>query len=246
MITLKSCPVCDSTQITLYPQAGMAPHVEYEIMPGVKVDAGIISRYSLCQNCNLIFQNPRLSDSELDQFYNQGLYRRMLNLTTEQIDEDEMYRAKIDSRIIKQYVDKIRSHLDVGSSRGYLLDAIGASVKVGVESNVSYLGVKGVKVYSKINQVPRKSFDLVTAIHVLEHVLSPLDFLRSMAKFVGKSGYLVVEVPTWKSPGGPLRLAHLYHFEPDVLKAMCVQAGLRVTQVLFTPHLMLICKADHN
>lgn len=241
MITLNSCPICDSYRITQYNQAGTAPHVIHEIMPGVKVDAAIITRYCVCQDCNLIFQNPRLSDLELDEFYSQGYYRRTLNMTDKQMDDDEVYRAKIDAEIIKQYVGKLTSHLDIGCSRGYLLDAIGAAVRVGVESNVGYVSVKGVAVYPEINLVPQKSFDLVTAIHVLEHVPSPLDYLQSMAKFVSKSGHLVIEVPTWKSPGGPLRLAHLYHFEPDVLKLMCAQARLGVIHVQFTPHLMLIC-----
>lgn len=244
MITLKSCPVCDSNLITQYHQTGFAPHVIHEIMPGVRVDAAIITRYSVCQNCNMIFQNPRLSDRQLDDFYGKGYYRKTLNLTDEEKDKDEEYRAKTDAKIIKQYVGKVKTHLDIGCSRGYLLDAIGATVKVGVETDVDNVKVKDIEVYSTMDHVPHKKFDLITAIHVLEHVPSPLEYLQSMAKFVSKDGYLVVEVPTWKSPGGPLRLSHLFHFESDVLRLMCREVGLKVTDVKFTPHLMLICKLD--
>lgn len=242
MITLNTCPVCDGHGITGFSQVGLAPHVSHEIMPGVKVEAAIITRYSSCQDCHLIFQNPRLSDEELDKFYSRGYYRSTLNLTDKQIDEDELYRAKTDADIIKQQIGTVTSHLDIGCSRGYLLEAVGAQVKVGVEANVDWVKVKGVKVYPKMSQVPEKSFDLVTAIHVLEHVSAPLEDLRRMVKLVGRTGYLIVEVPTWKSPGGPLRLAHLYHFEPDILRQMCRQVGLRVVQTLFTPHLLLICQ----
>lgn len=242
MITLRSCPMCDSVRMVQYHQAGLAPHVVHEIMQGVTVDAAIITRYFVCQSCHVIFQNPRLSDGELDRFYSEGIYRRTLNLTDEQKDKDETYRATIDSGIIKQHVGGVKAHLDVGCSRGYLLHAVGASVQVGVETDVDNVSVVGVEVYSDMSQVPQKSFDLVTAIHILEHVPRPLDYLRRMAAFAGKSGHLVIEVPTWKSPGGPLRLAHLYHFEPDVLKLLCKQVGLTVLHVEFTPHLMLICK----
>ena len=200
MITLESCPICSGDRITQFRQAGIAPRVIHEIMPGVKVNAAVISRYSVCQSCNLIFQNPRMSDSELNKFYSQGVYRKTLNLTAEQKDKDELYRTKIDSEIIKRYVGKVKSHLDIGCSRGYLLDEIGAIVKAGVEAGIDDVTVKGIKIYAKMSQVSHKKFDLVTAIHVLEHVGKPLDYLKTMSKFIGKDGYLVVEVPTWKSP----------------------------------------------
>lgn len=242
MITLKACPNCRSKSITQYNQAGFAPHVFYELMPGVKVDAAIITRYFLCQNCHLIFQNPRLADNELDKFYSTGVYRKTLNLTDAEKDRDEEYRAKFDAKLIKEQLGKVKSHLDVGASRGYLLREVGASIKVAVETDFKGIAVKGIKAYSEMKDVPKESFDLVTAIHVLEHVSKPLNFLMEMSGFIGKDGYLIIEVPTWKSPGGPLRLAHLYHFEPDVLKLMCREVGLRVEQVFFTPHLLLICK----
>lgn len=246
MITLKFCPICGNDQITQYQRFGIAPRVAYEVMPGVNVNAVVMTHYFICQNCKTIFQNPRLSDSELDNFYSQGYYRRTINSTDEEMDRDEAYRAKFDAEIIKKRIGKVTSHLDMGSSRGYLLEAMGANVKVGVELNVNYVKVKGVAVYADTKQIPQKSFDLVTAIHVLEHVSAPVEYLRTMAQFAGTSGHVVVEVPTWKSPGGPLRLAHLYHFEPDVLKFLCTQVGLTVLHVEFTPHLMVICKADNN
>lgn len=242
MITLKSCPVCDSYQITPFQQAGFAPYVTHEIMPGVNVEAAIVSRYSTCQNCHVIFQNPRLSDKELVKFYSGGTYRRTLNLTNEEIDKDEAHRANVDVEIIKKYIGFVKSHLDIGCGSGHLLRGVGAKTKVGVETDEARVEVKDLKLYPEIDSVSQKSFDLVTAIHVLEHVSKPLNFLKKMAKFVGKDGYLIIEVPTWKSPGGPLRLAHLYHFEPDVLRFMCKQVGLRVEYTEFTPHLMLICQ----
>lgn len=227
-----------------YRQAGFAPQVVHEIMPGVKVNAAIITRYSVCQNCNVIFQNPRMSDEELKKFYEEGYYRQLINMTGEEKDNDEMYRAKFDSKIINENLGDVESHLDIGASRGYFLDKVGAKLKVGVESDTKNVTVSGIEVYSQTRKVPQKSFELVSAIHTLEHVSDPVSFLREMIKKVSKDGHLIIEVPTWKSLGGPLRLPHLFHFEPDVLKLMCRGLGLKVTHVEFTPHLILICKLD--
>lgn len=245
MITLKSCPICDDRRFTQY-RAVAGFILTYEVVPGAKVTAPVITYYYICQNCHLIFQNPRLSDLELDKFYGQGYYRRIIDMTDEQMDSNEASRAKIDAEIVKQHIGKVIAHLDIGCSRGFLLEAVGANVKVGVEPNVGYVKVRGVEVYPEMKQVPQKSFDLVTTIHVLEHVPAPLDYLQSMTKFVSKGGYLVIEVPSWETPGGPFGFPHLYHFEPDVLKHMCALAGLHVIHEQLTPHLMLICKVDHN
>lgn len=245
MITLKSCPVCKKNTIDVYPRIGMAPHVMHEIMPKVKIEASIISHYFICQSCHIIFQNPRMSDKELDKFYSLGVYRKLVNMTDKQMDEDEEFRAKVDANIISKYVVNIKSHLDMGSSRGYLLDLMGAKIKVGVEPNIKYSKEKNINVFSKIKNVIAKKFDLVTSIHNLEHVPDPLAYLKNMVKCVKRDGYVVIEVPTWKSQGGPLRLPHLYHFEPDVLRLICKQVGLKVVQIEFTPHLILICKLNN-
>ncbi len=243
MITLNACPVCHSDRIIEYkiiPGGGLI----IEITPGVKVNAATITRYCLCQNCNLIFQNPRLSDTELDIYYGSGYYRQHINSPPEGMDKSEDNRAKFDAEIIKQQIRNVKTHLDIGCGLGYLLEEIGADVKVGVESDVGYVKAKGIKVYSEMDQIPLKKFDLVTAIHILEHVPHPLDYLKAMVKFMDKNGYLVIEVPSWKTRGGPLGFAHLHHFEPDVLKNLCKQAGLQVIHEQFTPHLILICKLN--
>lgn len=246
MIALKSCPNCGSYSIRQCLRNGTEPHVVHEISPGVNVEVAIITIYYKCKNCGLIFQNPRLSDAELNKFYGKDYYHRTINATGDEMKDSELDRAKTDSEIIKQYVGKITKHLDIGCGSGYLLDAVGAEVKVGVETDVGYIKVNAMNVYGSIERVPVDTFDIVTAVHVLEHVSKPLDYIKKMTKFVKKGGYLIIEVPTWKSEGGPFRLAHLYHFEPSVLKEMCTQVDLGVVHEEFTPHLLIICQKKED
>jgi SAM-dependent methyltransferase len=241
MITLKSCPNCNSNNISEY-KTVLNGDLVCEIGPGIKVNGAIVTRYCICQSCSLIFQNPRMADFELDKYYSSGAYRQTTNAPPEGMDKSEDNRAKIDTSIIKKYTRKPASHLDVGCGRGYLLNRLNAKLKVGVESEVGYVKAKNVLVYKKINSITQRSFDLVTVIHTLEHVSDPLGYLRKTVKLLSKNGFLVIEVPSWKTRGGPLGLAHLSHFEPDVLKLMCKQVGLSVEHTEFTPHLMVICK----
>lgn len=211
-------------------------------MPGVNVEAAVVTRYFKCQGCNLIFQNPRLSDKELDLYYGQGYYRQTVNAPAEGADVSELNRAKLDAQIIKKYVGKITSHLDYGCGKGYLLNEVAAKVKVGVELDPKYVKVQDVNVYKDLDEVPLREFELVSVVHVLEHLPYPIELLKKLTTFIHKDGNLVIEVPSLKTKGGPFGFAHLYHFEPDVLKLICQQVGLEVVQMDFTPHLLLFAK----
>jgi len=241
MITLKSCPVCDSQLFTLY-QTVAGGGLIYEIMPGVNVEAAVISRYSQCNDCHLVFQNPRLTDEELGMYYGSDYYRSNVNPPPEGMDRGEEIRAEVDSEIINKYLGEVHSHLDIGCGLGYLLNKINADVKVGVESNLEYVKFKDIILFNNFEKVTPNKFELVTSIHSLEHVSNPLDYLKSMVKLVDKKGHLVVEVPSSKSRGGPLGFAALYYYEPEVLKKICEKVGSEVLHEEFTPHLVLICK----
>ena len=244
MVTLNSCPVCNSYLIADYKVISGGGLI-VEIIPGVTINAQIVVRYCVCRSCSLIFQNPRLSDAELGKYYSTGFYRKTIKQPPEGMDAAEKDRAKIDTKIIRRHLGEVGSHLDIGCGQGHMLDAIGAAVRVGTESDLGYVAVKGVKVYKNMSQVRPKKFDLVSSLHVLEHVPHPLVFLKQIARFVKKDGYLLIEVPSWKTRGGPLGFVHLSHFEPDVLKIMCLKAGLKVIETEFTPNLILICKLNH-
>lgn len=245
MITLEFCPNCDSRRFVEY-RTLLGGSIIAEFTPGVKVNAGIITRYCLCQDCHLIFQNPRLSDEELGIYYGSGYYRRMINPPPEGMDKGEENRANIDAGIIKNNIGKVKSHLDIGCGLGYLLEKVEADIKVGVELDVDYVKFKEIKVYRELGQVTPKKFDLITCIHTLEHEPHPVEYLKRITKFMKDDGYLVIEVPSSKTRGGPLGFAHLSYFEPDVLRLMCRRVGLQVIQTEFTPHLLLICKLSRN
>ena len=246
MNTLNFCPLCKNSNIYKYRKIANPSDKTCDIIPGVKIEIALVSEFYRCVNCEIIFQNPRMSDKELTIFYSKGYYRQMIGSTDELKNKDELERAKYDSKIIGEYVCNVNKHLDIGCSRGYLLSEVGAKIKVGVESNKDYVTVENIKVYPDIKKVPSGKYDLITVIHALEHMSSPPTFLKKIVSLMSSNGYLVIEVPTWNSPGGSLRLAHLYHFEPDVLENICKNVGLEVVDTKFTPHLLMILKLDSS
>jgi SAM-dependent methyltransferase len=70
-------------------------------------------------------------------------------------------------------------------------------------------------------------FDLVTAVHVLEHVPDPLTFLKHMARCLARDGKVLVQIPYF--PDSPFDLViadHCSHFTLGYMGELCRRAGL--------------------
>lgn len=73
------------------------------------------------------------------------------------------------------------------------------------------------------------TFDLVTMSHVLEHIPSPVAFLRSLRPRLAPGGLLVVEVPDLTRNPFDLPVAdHATHFLPETAAAIVADAGYDV------------------
>ena len=75
-------------------------------------------------------------------------------------------------------------------------------------------------------------FDLVTFIHVLEHIPSPHDVLVQAARLVRPGGLLVVHVPdVLANPFDMIVVDHFVHFTAADLRRVLVDSGFDVTLV---------------
>ena len=88
--------------------------------------------------------------------------------------------------------------------------------------------------------LPERSYDVVSAFHVLEHIPDSRSFLRTMARWVRPGGYVVIEVPNFASVqrrrlaghwSGLRPREHLVHFTPDTLRATFAAAGITPVSV---------------
>ncbi len=84
---------------------------------------------------------------------------------------------------------------------------------------------------------PSGRFDLVTAMHVVEHVPDPVRLVRRMVDWLAPGGLLIIEVPNADGLGARLfgrawsgleLPRHLSHFSPETLRRVVERAGGRV------------------
>jgi cyclopropane fatty-acyl-phospholipid synthase-like methyltransferase len=211
---------------------------------GFEINMGCVVFYRRCLYCGMIWQSPRLSDESLERWYSEGHYRVWLGQPQIALDKDEYERAEKTVRWIDAVQPgEITSFMDFGCSRGYLLDMLSTSVPdvLGVEDNLDYVNTKH-PVVRNLNEVKR-AFELITAIHVLEHMVDPLVFLLQIQQYMTPGGLLLLEIPSTSSKGGPFRLAHMTYMEPAVLSNLCIKAGLKVLSVSISEdwHTRVVC-----
>lgn len=85
---------------------------------------------------------------------------------------------------------------------------------------------------------PNTVFDVIVCQHVLEHMVYPVEIMRSFNKLLGKKGRVFVESPNWTRLWIPFHSAYFFndptHIKPFTKKsygAMCRESGFTVVTI---------------
>ena len=220
-------------------------------------DIGLIT--SICISCGLVQCNPRCSDQWYEEFYSRSFWS--LYIGTEDVgletlyDEDEQdYKGKqIGSLLIERTnnLKNVRDYLDIGCGLGGLAGfmAVNPALNVSVvePSGEAVRFLKSRHPNIRINQqsienlasLEDSSFDLISMVHVLEHVQDPLTTMLEVRRLLRDDGVAYIEVPEfmnrrWRSKNY-LHIAHKYIFDRDTLSRLAGQAGLKVREEFSSP-----------
>lgn len=217
-----SCPLCRRDRIEIFE----------------KVESfGYPIQYLICQDCGFVFQNSETSQAADPDFYQQT-YRRIYQACEEPTPKDlyqQTQRALNEAEWLKSLnFNHFANILDIGASSGLLLETFarefGAKV-VGVEPGDAYRALaeaRGIPMASSIENLISSNatrFDLVTLMHVLEHLENPIQVLSQIREdLLGENGLLFVEVPNFYAHDS-YELAHLSCFTEHTLGEMLRRAG---------------------
>jgi SAM-dependent methyltransferase len=213
-------------------------HINFETI----IDRGITLEYSMCTDCGLIFQSPRMDQASLNRFY-LDQYRKIVQDSEGPTDKDlcvQAGRSRALLQFVRGEVGTIRRHLDIGCSAGSLLLRFHATFdceSVGIEPGDAYrqyTSKHDLHVYRDLESLESQGespFDLVSMSHVLEHLPNPLEYLNHLReRWITPEGWILIEVPNLFGHQS-FELAHLYAYTSTTLKAMLNQTGFEVKRI---------------
>ncbi|GAP13779.1 protein containg methyltransferase domain [Longilinea arvoryzae] len=221
----QTCPLCRSDQSQPF--------------ESLKAEGRTIE-YRLCSRCGMVFQGEDWKKADLDQFYAND-YRKLVEGEDQVSDKNraiEETRARLLVSWLKaQGVQTVRRHMDIGASTGALINRsrreFGAQV-LGVElsnSHRAFAETRGLRMLPSLDVLETQSeqrFDLISLIHVLEHLPEPVQTLSHLReRWLTSDGAFLLEVPNLYAHNS-YEIAHLHAFSRHTLLETLRLAGYRV------------------
>lgn len=201
MEVVKQCPICGGSG-------------SYH---GERNDAGVIVKMDKCAECGTLYQNPRLTEQGVSEFYQNGSYNRAYLSRASM--QDRANRLITMLRLMEITPKRV---LDVGCARGDFLRNtqiwFGSQV-VGLDHFVDNPLIS--EIVTSKDEVDGE-FDLIACIHTFEHFYDPQAELDWMVSKLAPGGTLLIEVPTVEK----ITFPHLYIFSEKAIRLMVERTGM--------------------
>ena len=196
----------------------------------------------VCQYCGLVYQSPRMSESETAEFYQAG-YRQVYQGDENPIAKDfttQTARAESLLGFVQTHITSISRHLDIGCSTGLILQHFKKQYgcqPVGIEPGDAYRNYasqQGLRVYKALDELENAKeaqFDLISMSHVLEHLPDPVGYLAHLrGALLEPNGWLLLEVPNLYAHDS-FEIAHLVSFSSHSLTQAMEKAGFEIVKL---------------
>ncbi|HOG24022.1 MAG TPA: class I SAM-dependent methyltransferase [Candidatus Omnitrophota bacterium] len=229
------CPACDSDKrITEFTKEGFT--------------------YVACTECDTLYVNPRPPFLELMRFYTDSpsthFWVNDFFKPVAEIRREKIFKPRVDF-ITKWFGDQPLDAIgDIGAGFGLFLEELKkvwpAKRLVAIEPSTEMAAIcsgKGLEVIPKaIEDVTegKRSFDLLTAFELFEHLHEPGCFLRTARELLKPGGYLLLttlsghgfDIQTlWERSKSVQPPHHLNFFNPKFMELLLKRCGYEVIEI---------------
>jgi SAM-dependent methyltransferase len=205
-------------------------------------------RLGVCRACGAV-QKPADAAflAEIDEIYKTyTIYHQAAGAEQAVFEQASGLPASRSVRLLETFRDRAGLKaagrmLDVGCGNGATIRAFGQVApgwtKAGTEFDAKYRAeVESIPNTEPLHVGPVEhvpgSFDVITMIHVLEHIVDPIDVLKTLREKLGAGGLLLIEVPHHPANAFELLIAdHRTHFTADSLTRALIAAGYEIVAV---------------
>lgn len=240
-LTVK-CPVCCAESSTLLFKFGTS------LFP---------INVSICDRCGFIFQNPRVSEQDWNDYYETGIYDKFhrprsvkgekpvnaTGMTTYNRVWGFISHPSDARQRSANYFNKIAGKIkicEVGAGHGDIITSFKSGQLFAIEPSENCREVlkrKGVTVLGKsinsINDNTDINFDIILMRHVLEHIYYPKTMLEGIIPLLSDDSILYIAVPNILTSNylDSFTYPHISYFSKYSLTYMCQRAGFEVCEI---------------
>jgi 2-polyprenyl-3-methyl-5-hydroxy-6-metoxy-1,4-benzoquinol methylase len=239
MVSLISCPICGSDDLSLYSKCidYTVSHETFEIRE--------------CENCKLKLTSPRPSDNQLGKYYLSDDYVSHSNESKSLVDRiynlSKQFTLSWKFRLVKENASVSTPRLlDYGCGTGaFLTKCINKGFdSTGLEpsSKARKIAVQntGLQIVESIADLT-ESYDVITLWHVIEHIPDLNEILQSLKGKLKKNGIIFIAVPNpnsydaeyygehWAGFDVP---RHLWHFSKESMTRLLIKNNLQVKRII--------------
>jgi SAM-dependent methyltransferase len=207
-------------------------------------------RLCKCEQCGLLYVNPRPSDDAVDDAAKTGMHygEQALCTTGAYLVSKELRLRRVLEILFLNGLPE-GCWLDIGTGYGEFLAALqalcGSKLSVvGLEPNsakVLAAQARGLPVEPMGDLRTRGQFDYVSALNVYSHLPNPVQTIREWTDLLKPGGHLLLqtgdtsELPAWRHPRPYWLPDHLSFASEPILRNILEKVGLSVTAVVRLP-----------
>lgn len=199
-----------------------------------------------CDKCKVGFLSPEILFSDLKKYYSE-------RFTTEKyVKPERLIFLENNSRELLDIINRYSRYkrnavlLDVGTNIGIFVkealkneyEAMGIEPSKAMADYANNLGIPIIR--STIEDFnPKKTFDIITIFHTLEHLAEPIEVLNKLKSIQNKNGLLIIEVPniesymakkdgiSWKF----IAYEHIFYFSPKTISVVLSNLGYKIVSI---------------
>lgn len=234
-----ACHICYEQQLNAFPDYQLLPRVASDCVPW---RSG--GQLAICKACACV-QNPidshwRAETSEIYSRYK--LYRQSAGSEQGVLSENKQLMprsAKIFQQAASYFnLEKTGRLLDIGCANGELLRCFSAiaphwkmmGFEIDDKCRQEVESIPGVEAFASgsLDKI-KQPCDLITLMHVLEHLPDPKQWLKDLHRLLTPDGLVLIQVPDPKmNPYNLLVADHCSHFLMSDLISIAEQAGYEI------------------
>lgn len=212
--------------------------------------------YHKCGDCRTIYINPRPTEAQLADFYqnsqNYEYWNKYIFPATEDARREKIFKPRAEKvrEICLERGLEPKTLVEVGAGFGtfcqeikklnFIEKVVAVEPTPGLAETCRLKGLNVVQSPVEKAEFAQGSIDLVCSFEVIEHLFDPADFIEKCATILRQGGLAVITNPNGEgfdvvvSPehSGTVDVEHLNYFNPHSMRILFERFGFEVLEVL--------------